>query len=332
VRFPPKAFAAASARLGAGVAVLALAIPAGATADPGDRQDEARQRIERISASLGANRAAAEAARSESARAAGREAEISSLLASGAERAASLEERAAAAEESLERSRKRLKRAERLLADRLVAMYMTGSPDPVDLALKSSDFGDLVTQQEYLVSIQEADERLARRVRSVRDDFRKKSGELELASSRVEAHNAELAAARAGIASARAEAESTAARLAAVNRSRSAEISSLKSDIDRWEKQVEEAEAAPPPEAEEEVERELGGPYSIPTYIVMCESGGNYSALNPSSGAGGAYQIMPETWEAYGGEGLPHEASKAEQDRIAALIYADSGTSPWVCG
>ena len=76
----------------------------------------------------------------------------------------------------------------------------------------------------------------------------------------------------------------------------------------------------------------LGGPYSIPTYIVMCESGGDYGALNASSGAGGAYQIMPATWEAYGGTGLPHEASKAEQDRIAALIYADSGTAPWVCG
>ena len=57
----------------------------------------------------------------------------------------------------------------------------------------------------------------------------------------------------------------------------------------------------------------------------MCESGGNYSALNPSSGAGGAYQILPSTWELYGGKGAPHEAPKAEQDRIAAEIWADSG-------
>jgi muramidase (phage lysozyme) len=76
----------------------------------------------------------------------------------------------------------------------------------------------------------------------------------------------------------------------------------------------------------------LGGPYAIPTYIVMCESGGNYSALNPSSGAGGAYQIIPSTWAAYGGEGTPHTASKAEQDAIAAQIWADSGPSAWVCG
>jgi muramidase (phage lysozyme) len=64
----------------------------------------------------------------------------------------------------------------------------------------------------------------------------------------------------------------------------------------------------------------------------MCESGGNYSAVNPSSGAGGAYQILPSTWELYGGQGEPQNAPKAEQDRIAAEIWADSGPSAWVCG
>jgi hypothetical protein len=75
----------------------------------------------------------------------------------------------------------------------------------------------------------------------------------------------------------------------------------------------------------------LGGPYSIPTYIVMCESGGNYHAVNPSSGAGGAYQILPSTWEAYGGQGAPQDAPKADQDRIAAEIWRDSGPSAWSC-
>ena len=294
--------------------------------------DQARERIERVSESLGQNRAALDAAQEKSAAAAARESEIGSLIANGAERSAELDARVTASEESLAQSRKRLRRAERLLADRLVAMYMAGTPDTVDLALGASDFGDLVAQREYLDSIQDADERLAERVRAVRDEFEDRTTDLTLAKSRVDAHNAELASAQAGISAARAAAESTAADLAAVNESRAAEIESLKSDINSWQKQIEKAEAAPPPEAEEQVEQQLGGPYSIPTYIVMCESGGDYSALNPSSGAGGAYQIMPETWEAYGGEGLPHEASKAEQDRIAALIYSDSGTSPWVCG
>jgi muramidase (phage lysozyme) len=64
---------------------------------------------------------------------------------------------------------------------------------------------------------------------------------------------------------------------------------------------------------------------------VQCESGGNYSAVNSSSGAGGAYQIMPSTWSAYGGQGLPQNAPKAEQDRIAAAIYAGQGRSAWSC-
>ena len=76
----------------------------------------------------------------------------------------------------------------------------------------------------------------------------------------------------------------------------------------------------------------LGGPYAIPTYIVMCESGGNYRALNESSMACGAYQIIPSTWAAYGGSGqYAHLASKAEQDRIAGLIWEDVGASAWSC-
>jgi peptidoglycan hydrolase-like protein with peptidoglycan-binding domain len=73
------------------------------------------------------------------------------------------------------------------------------------------------------------------------------------------------------------------------------------------------------------------GSYSIPSAIVQCESGGNYSAVNAQSGAGGAYQILPSTWAAYGGQGLPQDAPKAEQDRIAGEIYARQGGSAWTC-
>lgn len=60
------------------------------------------------------------------------------------------------------------------------------------------------------------------------------------------------------------------------------------------------------------------------------ESGGSYTARNPS-GAGGKYQIMPGTWHAYGGSGgNAANASPAEQDMIAAKIYAAEGGRPWV--
>jgi len=71
--------------------------------------------------------------------------------------------------------------------------------------------------------------------------------------------------------------------------------------------------------------------YTVPSGIVQCESGGSYSAVNSQSGAGGAYQILPSTWQAYGGQGLPQSAPKAEQDRIAAAIYARQGSSAWSC-
>ena len=73
------------------------------------------------------------------------------------------------------------------------------------------------------------------------------------------------------------------------------------------------------------------GDYAIPNAIVMCESGGNYDAVNPSSGAGGAYQILPSTWDLYGGSGKPQDASQSQQDDIASQIWADSRGPAWVC-
>jgi hypothetical protein len=197
--------------------------------------------------------------------------------------------------------------------------------------LGSNDFASLLTNAEYLRRIEESDSQLAARVKQLRDEVRH---ELELVAelkSRVDAHNSRLAAARSQISSVRVSAEATASQLRSIAAARASSLVALKSNIGGWVDDIEVAEAASRSAAEATVERWLGGPFSIPTYIVLCESGGNYSALNPSSGAGGAYQIIPSTWALYGGKGAPHEASKAEQDRIAAEIWADSGASAWVC-
>ena len=64
--------------------------------------------------------------------------------------------------------------------------------------------------------------------------------------------------------------------------------------------------------------------------IRNAESGGNYTAVNAGSGAGGAYQFMPSTWQALGGSGLPEDAPPAVQDAMAQKLYAEEGWSPWV--
>jgi peptidoglycan hydrolase-like protein with peptidoglycan-binding domain len=67
--------------------------------------------------------------------------------------------------------------------------------------------------------------------------------------------------------------------------------------------------------------------------IAQCESGGNPSAVSADGTYRGKYQFDRETWRAMGGSGDPADAPEAEQDRIAAALLAQRGTSPWpVCG
>ena len=81
------------------------------------------------------------------------------------------------------------------------------------------------------------------------------------------------------------------------------------------------------------LERGAGSTASAPLQaIAACESGGNPST-NTGNGFYGKYQFTQATWQSVGGTGNPAAASEAEQDRRAAQLYAQSGTSPWpVCG
>lgn len=317
--------------------LLAAFLLAGAVAQAQD-VDSLRDRVERaqgeaeaLAAEIRSTQEQLSGAQAEAADAAARERELSGLLAEGEERAAELVAAVERTERRLAAERRRLRRARRALAGRLVAIYTSGSPSTAGVVLASGDFDELALRAEYLERIEQSDSELAGRVEGVRDAVGRELERVAELERRVREHNARLAAAREEIGAVRAAAEEAAARLGSLEAARSDSLARLKAKIGGWVEDIERAEAASRAAAEETVGRWLGGPYSIPTYIVMCESGGNYSALNPSSGAGGAYQILPSTWEAYGGRGAPHEAPKAEQDRIAAEIWADSGGSAWVC-
>lgn len=333
------------APLGAAASLLALlatlvlvAAPAGA-ADRGELEAKlatAREEAGSIAAGLQQSHAELASAEAEAQRAENHERRLTELLAEGEARAAALERKVARTRARLRRERARLERARTALANRLVAIYETGVADPTSIILGSGDYEELATRADYLRLISESDSALAERVEQVRNEVRRAAERVEVLHRRAIAYDQRLAAARGEISSVREAAQAAAAHLGAVSVSRAASLAELKDDIGVWVKEVQqiraaEARAASEAEAEEEVGRWLGGPYSIPTYIVMCESGGDYGAVNPSSGAGGAYQVLPSTWELYGGQGEPQNAPKAEQDRIAAEIWADSGGSAWVC-
>ena len=67
--------------------------------------------------------------------------------------------------------------------------------------------------------------------------------------------------------------------------------------------------------------------------IAACESGGDPTAVSADGTYRGKYQFDYGTWASVGGSGDPAAAPEAEQDYRAALLYAQSGSSPWpVCG
>ena len=70
------------------------------------------------------------------------------------------------------------------------------------------------------------------------------------------------------------------------------------------------------------------GRYAIPCYVVACESGYSWSAYN-SSGAAGAYQIMPEHGRPWP---VDSRADKLAHHEIASRLWAGgSGSGNWVC-
>ncbi len=64
-----------------------------------------------------------------------------------------------------------------------------------------------------------------------------------------------------------------------------------------------------------------------------CESGGDYQAIGGGGLYRGAYQFSQATWEGVGGTGDPAQASPAEQDYRARLLYERNGAGQWpLCG
>lgn len=70
--------------------------------------------------------------------------------------------------------------------------------------------------------------------------------------------------------------------------------------------------------------------------LRMCESSGNYRAINPAGPYYGAYQFSQATWNDLGSpynssqyQGRIHLASPAVQDAAARLLYSRRGWAPW---
>lgn len=73
------------------------------------------------------------------------------------------------------------------------------------------------------------------------------------------------------------------------------------------------------------------GDGSVWDRIAACESGGNW-AINTGNGYYGGLQFTAGTWRANGGTGMPQDASREEQIRVAQNVQASEGWGAWpVC-
>jgi septal ring factor EnvC (AmiA/AmiB activator) len=315
--------------LACAIAVLAAAgVAFAGAADPSlkDRIDSARSDAGQLSGQVDAQTSRLanliEQARQAGARAMELNADVQRADARSHELAAQLD----AAEKQLERLRGEYAESVKQLDQRLIAIYESETPDEVAVMLNSDGFDDLSTRSDYLRALHEADLRIANRVASLRDQMADRTNQIADLKQQSDEQAQQLSAARASSVSSQEAANRSAEGVAAARSNTEADLSAVQDRVDELEQQQAEQQ-----QSSTGAPAYLGGPYSIPTYIVMCESGGNYHALNASSGAGGAYQILPSTWAAYGGQGAPQDAPKAEQDRIAAEIWADSGPGAWSC-
>ncbi len=66
--------------------------------------------------------------------------------------------------------------------------------------------------------------------------------------------------------------------------------------------------------------------------VAECESGGNWY-INTGNGYYGGLQFSMGTWQAYGGSGYPHQASKRAQITVAERVRTQSSLNHWPhCG
>jgi peptidoglycan hydrolase CwlO-like protein len=340
---------ALGAALAVSIAIAAASLASGADPSLEEKIDSARSQSEQLSDQVEAQ-AGRVAELQQQARAAGVEAmQLQAEIERTTERQHQLAADLSAAEQELSELRGRYRRAVKILSERVVEIYKSPTPDGLSVVLDAAGWEDLSSRADYLDALNDADSALADRVAELRAQVKARYERVAALKAEIDQRAAQLGDAQASFAVAEAAAEAAAGQVSgALAEDRSnlsaveGRVAALEAEQEEQAEQLRQQQLEQLQQAQEQEQDEeqgggssgtafLGGPYAIPTYIVICESGGNYSALNPSSGAGGAYQILPSTWHTYGGSGLPHQASKAEQDRIAALIWADAGPSAWAC-
>jgi murein DD-endopeptidase MepM/ murein hydrolase activator NlpD len=137
--------------------------------------------------------------------------------------------------ERLDTLRGRLKRALVSLRERLVAIYTYGSPDITSVILSAEDYGDMVARTEYFDAIQESDEKLAGRVRELRDEAKKLVRQRKISKLTIEDARDAIAAKEQRLESTRSTLESREGALLSARAERRQKLQGIEGERDEHE-------------------------------------------------------------------------------------------------
>jgi septal ring factor EnvC (AmiA/AmiB activator) len=337
---------------------LAVAWPQAAPADPQQKLEQTRDKLEGVreqgddlaatiaeqNRAIDAKLGEVSALRQEQEAA---EAELAEKEAELKQATAALE----AEEEHLERVRAKLQRAMGVLSERLVAIYESGSPDMLNAVLESEDWDQMAAQTEYLRQIQEYDDAVVDRVKTLRDQVRsavarldEQRAEIEEVRDTVAAKEREAAAASQAAAARFQELKAEQAeRQEALDTLQSRE-SALSDNLSAISEQVASeggdattgqlpAPLNPGQEAEVLSESEASAPASAPQAVQDVISAGNAIATTPYVWGGGHGSFESEGYDCSGAVSFAlHGGGLLESplDSTGLETWGEPGPGQWI--
>ena len=135
----------------------------------------------------------------------------------------------------LQTLRGRLKRALVVLRERLVAIYTYGSTDITTVVLSAEDYGDMVARTEYFEAINESDQKLAERVRELRDEAKKLVRVRKVSKLTIEKARDQIAAKKQRLEVTRSTLESREGALLSARATRRQTLNSVQGELDQHE-------------------------------------------------------------------------------------------------